>query len=500
MTALLDATDSQMANLAGLVESLCVAEATLSSMQAARDGLLAIAARLAIDIAKQGDHPDRGDHSIRTVAAEIAAVQRASDRTVERRMAAASELVDLFPTVWAAQGAGRISAAHSRVIVDAGSHLGDADRASYAAILLPLADVESPNRLRPLARRIAERFMPTSITSRHRKARSERRVWVTAGEDGMAALHTHAPAALVHGMFDRLSQMAHLIRTHNRSAARDARRDGREFDADERSVDEIRADLLADLVLTGTPVGHDSADTLLAEIRAHITVTIPVTTLMTGGDAECDNNDGHGGGGHGVGGHGVGGHGVGCHGVGDHGGTGQGDTRPSQCGQRRTRTPAPPAELDGVVPIDTDTARHLAGNATGWDRVFTHPFSGGALIVDRYRPSKHLRRHLRARDARCRFPGCGVPASKSDLDHTHAASTGGDTSDANLATLCRRHHVLKHHTPWHVAQGEHGVLVWTSPTGRTYTDTPPAQNTVTFDDSVGDGLGDTDTDTAAAPF
>lgn len=480
MTALLDATDTQMANLAGLVESLRVAEATLSSMQAARDGLLAIAGRLAIEIARQGDHPDRGDHSIRTVAAEIAAVQRASDRTVERRMAAATELVDLFPSVWAAQGEGRISAAHSRVIVDAGSHLSDADRLAYAAILVPLAETESPNRLRPLARRIAERFMPTSITSRHRKARLARRVWVTTGEDGMAALHTHAPAALVHGMFDRLSQMAHSIRAHNLRAGRDARRDGREFDADDRTVDEIRADLLADLVLTGSPVAHDSADALLAEIRAHITVTIPVTNLTTSDDEDTDgdidtDSDDH--------------TDSGSHTVGD-AGTDTGDSvslrrpatrsRPGNSAHAGTALRPSPAELDGVVPIDTDTARHLAGNATGWDRVFTHPLTGGALTVDRYRPSTHLRRHLRARDTRCRFPGCGIPARKSDLDHTQAASTGGGTSDTNLASLCRRHHVLKHHTPWHVEQGRHGVLVWTSPTGRTYIDTPPAQNTVTF--------------------
>lgn len=85
MTALLDATDTQIANLADLVAALQVAEATVSSMSAARDGLLAIAGRLAVDIAKQGDHPDRGDHSIRTIAAEIGAVQHVSDRTIERR-------------------------------------------------------------------------------------------------------------------------------------------------------------------------------------------------------------------------------------------------------------------------------------------------------------------------------------------------------------------------------------------------------------------------------
>lgn len=434
MTALLDATDTQMATLADLVDALQVAEATLSSMSAARDGLLAIAARLAIDIAKQGDHPDRGDHSLRIVAAEIAAVQHVSDRTIERRMAAAELLVDHFPDVWAAQGAGRISPAHSRVIVDAGSGIeSPSDRENYSAVILPIAEAESPNRLRALARRVAERFAPTTVSERHRRARSQRRVWVTDGEDGMAALHAHAPAALVHGMFDRLSQMAHALRSENLRAKRQAARDGSEFEADDRTVDEIRADLLADLVLSGQPTGHDSEDGLLGAISARIEITVPVTTLMHDDADEASDADA-----------------------------------------------APPAELDGRTPIDVDTARTMAGQTKGWDRVLTHPISGRVLAVDRYRPSRHLRRHLRARDQRCRFPTCGIAARKCDLDHNDAASTGGATCETNLASFCRRHHVLKHHSPWHVEQKPGGVMEWTSPTGRTYVDTPPAPNTVTF--------------------
>lgn len=434
MTALLDATDAQMATLADLVDALQVAEATLSSMSAARDGLLAIAGRLAVDIAKQGDHPDRGDHSLRTVAAEIGAVQRVSDRTIEQRMAAAELLVDQFPAVWAAQGAGRISAAHSRVIVDAGSGIeSPSDREMYSAVILPIAEAESPNRLRALARRVAERFAPTTVSKRHRRARSQRRAWVTDSEDGMAALHTHAPAALVHGMFDRLSQMAHALRNENLRARRQAARDCSEFEPDDRTVDEIRADLLADLVLSGQPTGHDSEDGLLGAIDARIEITVPVTTLM--------DDDAH---------------------------------------AAPDADAAPPAELDGRTPIDVDTARKMAGQTKGWDRVLTHPITGRVLAVDRYRPSRHLRRHLRARDQRCRFPTCGIVARQCDLDHNHAASTGGATCETNLASFCRRHHVLKHHSPWHVEQKPGGVVEWTSPTGRTYVDTPPAPNTVTF--------------------
>jgi len=43
--------------------------------------------------------------------------------------------------------------------------------------------------------------------------------------------------------------------------------------------------------------------------------------------------------------------------------------------------------------------------------------------------------------------------------------------------------MLKHHSPWHVQQRAGGVLEWTSPTGRTYIDEPPAQNTVRFAES-----------------
>ncbi|SEF76669.1 HNH endonuclease signature motif containing protein, partial [Microbacterium azadirachtae] len=116
------------------------------------------------------------------------------------------------------------------------------------------------------------------------------------------------------------------------------------------------------------------------------------------------------------------------------------------------------------------------------ERVLTHPVTGGVLAVDRYRPGADLRRLLHARDARCRFPTCGLPPSAHDLDHTIDAAHGGPTDAGNLAGLCRRHHVLKHHTSWTVTQRGAGILEWTSPTGRTYIDTPPAPVTFTTTD------------------
>ncbi|MDQ0649033.1 hypothetical protein QFZ53_003229 [Microbacterium natoriense] len=471
---MIDATDSQMATLADLVESLAAADATVNAMMAARDGLLALAGRMAVDIAKQGDHSDGGDMTMRTVAAEIGQRLRVSDRTVERRIAEASCLVDGFPTVWAAQGAGRIAAAHAHVIIETGAQLIDAvQRDAYAAAVLPLAEVESPNRLRPLARRIVERFQELPVDDRHRQARSQRRVWARDQDDAMADLTLHGPAVLVHAMMDRLSQMAHEIRSENLRAAKEARVIDGDFTPDARSVDEIRADLLADLVLTGSPAGHDIADGLLGEIRGRIEITVPVMTLM---GQDLGANAGH---------------------RDSPPSSKRSETKRATAGtpdidarslseersdetKRPTIDGLPPAILDGAVPIDARTARLLAGTTPGWDRVLTHPVSGAVLAADRYRPPEQLKRHLRARDQRCRFPTCGLAARKCDLDHNDAASTGGSTSEGNLSAFCRRHHTLKHASPWHVRHRSGGLLEWTSPTGRTYLDTPPPPNTVVF--------------------
>jgi hypothetical protein len=141
-----------------------------------------------------------------------------------------------------------------------------------------------------------------------------------------------------------------------------------------------------------------------------------------------------------------------------------------------------PGELTGGSPIDTDTARILTGDVPSWERVLTHPVTGGVLAVDRYRPTADLRRLLHARDARCRFPTCGLPPNALDLDHTIDAAHGGPTEAGNLGGLCRRHHVLKHQTSWTVTQRGAGILEWTSPAGHTYIDTPPTPVTFTITD------------------
>ncbi|MBO9625434.1 MAG: DUF222 domain-containing protein [Microbacterium sp.] len=418
MTALANATVEQVSTLAGLTEVLVEVDRTLNGLLAVKEGVLALGSRLALDMA--GDDDDHGDLSLRAVAAEFAAALRVSDRTVQARMAEAEVKVTRFPGVWRAQGEGRIGAGHARAILDAGMHLDDeVSREAYVEKVVAFAETESPNRVGRMARRVAECFQPRTLDDRHREARRERRVWVTDAADGMARLGLLGPAALVHGVFSRLTAMAEKVQVDGAPERADAA-----GSVHDRRIDEVRCDLALDLLLSGAPSGHETAEGMLAAIAGRVSVTVPVLTLM---------------------------------------------------GVDET-----PAELDGAVPVDAATARRLAGAASGWDRILTHPLTGGVLAVDRYRPSADLIRHLTARDQRCRFPGCGRAAVDCDLDHTTDAALGGPTTAENLGDVCRRHHVLKHHSPWRVEQLGGGLFAWTSPTGKVYIDRPPAQNTVTF--------------------
>jgi len=95
-----------------------------------------------------------------------------------------------------------------------------------------------------------------------------------------------------------------------------------------------------------------------------------------------------------------------------------------------------------------------------------------------YRPSAALDRFIRARDRRCRFPGCRrlVPRG-GELDHDRPYPDG-PTAQGNLAGYCTRNHRGKHQAPgWTHVLHPDGRLTVTTPTGLTTTTTPESYNT-----------------------
>jgi hypothetical protein len=140
-----------------------------------------------------------------------------------------------------------------------------------------------------------------------------------------------------------------------------------------------------------------------------------------------------------------------------------------------------PGDLTGIGPIDATTARDLALAEGGvWRRIITDPLSGTVLDVGRttYRPPRALARHVHVRDQTCARPGCTTPAEACDLDHTieyHHPPDGqppGTTADHNLGPLCRRDHRLKTDGGFTLRQTAPGTYLWTTPAGHHYATTP----------------------------
>jgi 5-methylcytosine-specific restriction endonuclease McrA len=98
--------------------------------------------------------------------------------------------------------------------------------------------------------------------------------------------------------------------------------------------------------------------------------------------------------------------------------------------------------------------------------------------VDQHDPPDPMRDLVILRDGHCVFPGCTVDARRCDQDHTvpyvpmDEGGPPGQTSPANLACLCRRHHRLKTFTGWTYQRAGPDTYTWTNPHGLTYTSGP----------------------------
>ncbi len=115
-----------------------------------------------------------------------------------------------------------------------------------------------------------------------------------------------------------------------------------------------------------------------------------------------------------------------------------------------TRDPGSWLATVTIRPIETSTCDHTRESAG-------------------YQPSPTLRHLIKTRSPRCGSPGCRRPAVSCDDDHTIPYHLGGRTCECNLYPLCRRHHKCKQAPGWHLSQPQPGELIWTTPSGRTYT-------------------------------
>ncbi|WP_030526383.1 HNH endonuclease signature motif containing protein [Phycicoccus jejuensis] len=139
--------------------------------------------------------------------------------------------------------------------------------------------------------------------------------------------------------------------------------------------------------------------------------------------------------------------------------------------------------LERAVAATSSRTDHLG-------RVVVDPSSGALVPVDDtgtdgYRPAAGLARLVRARDGRCRFPGCHVAARFCDLDHVVPWPVGPTTA-RNLVCLCRRHHRTKQRPGWSVVLHPDATTTWVDPTGRRRTTHPLDHRPVVLPDTGSD--------------
>jgi Domain of unknown function (DUF222) len=441
-------------------------------------------------------------------ADELAAELHLTPLSAAAQMDYAAQVTSRLPRTFAALAAGRIHPVHVRIIEDETRVLTDTDAAQADAVLAGAAPAMTFGELRHAARKLVLLLDPEAARKRKEAARGEahvRRFRESSGNAGMVA--RELPSDEVLASWQHVEQRALDLRAAGIPG----------------TLAELRVRAYLDLLQE-----RDSRD-LPADGPASVPDQ-PAPDGRSSGPPDPDAGPGGPGGNSGPSGPaGPGGNG-GPSGPGAAPGPGPASgpalaalvtlTIPLATWQGRSEAPG---EAGGFGPLDADDARDLAAAAarhprTRWCVTVVNPDGTAAahgclpgrhpppglagpappgtgppaspaglnvrmIPVARgpcdharaetgYHPSRTLQHLVRARSATCTAPGCIRPAARCDLDHTRPWDDGGRTCDCNLAPLCRHHHRCKQAERWQLQQPEPGVLIWRTPSGRSYTTTP----------------------------
>jgi Domain of unknown function (DUF222) len=412
------------------------------------------------------------------------------------RIAYAQAVAERLPRTFAALGAGKIHAVHLRIIEEETSILSAADAAKVDEEVAEVAGTLTYGKLRAAAYKLVLTLDPDAVRRRKEAARrvaEVRRFRENSGNAGLIA--REMPSAEVIASWQHLEQRAEQLRDAGFPGTMDElrvramldllqERDSRAElagqgdagpDAEDASPGTDDASPGTDGTGPGEkgtgPGGQDTGPS----VAAQVTITVPWSAQQDGstdpaevdGFGVIDNQDAK-------------------------------DLVAAAARNRHTRwcvtflNPDGTAAAHGCVPGQHPPPGASRGGhgspgpdpPTGGDlrewlrqrRVQIMPVARGSCEHEhaeaRYRPSRKLQHLIKARNARCTAPGCGRPAARCDLDHTVAWDKGGLTCECGLAPLCRHHHRVKQAQGWQLSQPEPGVLVWHTPSGRSYTTRP----------------------------
>jgi len=346
------------------------------------------------------DYPEDPDPQdiFETASSEVQAALNLTRRSADIQVELAFLLCERLPGVWAALHEGLIDLARARVLSDLTMPLPRDLARQVCDTALERAPSLTTGQLRAHLGRLIITIDPAAAKERYEQKLEERRVFSEQGEDGTANLMgLNLPPAETSRAMRRINRLARALKSKG----------------DKRRIDQIRADILLDLLTGKGQPNSGSSDRGVVEIRVDM-------TTLTGIDNE-------------------------------------------------------PAEIPGWGIVLADVARQIVDEASDSEwRIITVDENSQPLgvVTTRRRPSSVQRRIVETRNPTCVFPGCRMPAAECDLNHEIPWAEAHRTTSRELGPLCRHDHNNHHRHRWKLKQIRPGIYHWTSPLGHTYTTRP----------------------------
>jgi hypothetical protein len=332
---------------------------------------------------------------------EVAFALTWTDYTANVMLGVAVTVIEKVPAVHTAMLAGRCDLAKAKVFTNELAEADQSQARAVAARVLPEVDRLTTAQLRETLRKLLLTVDPDAVRKRHDKAVADRRVEHDTYANGTAALAvTYLPKERAAAAWEHVDAIARATKAAG---------------LDERTIEQLRADVFADLLAGVDPAAAGTAAAPAAR-KGVVNLHLNLSTLACLDDL--------------------------------------------------------PGEIAGFGPVVADIARQTAAQmAERAQWRFTVTGSNGAAVAEgrlRYRPTAAQCAFVNARDRTCRAPGCRRPAQRCDHDHVLDWALGGPTLTPNLCCLCRRHHRAKHVGQFQIQPSPHGID-WITPRGRRYT-------------------------------